>query len=714
MGFAMAINAVLEGRSLTCYEFVVLLNDDVVVTPRWLTGMVQGFPCFPAVGMVGPVSNEAIEAQKVDDIPPTLIVASDENLYKYAQDFKALNTDIKPFVTGFISGFCMMISREVLQQTGFLDERFGLGGFEDNDLCLRALDLGYISVVVPNVFVWHSGHITINRFPEMRHGLANRHLFYKKWHNPEVRKKLCVLYRVRDDAYNFSCSLRRTLEFTDFVAVLDDGSEILPNSKKSAIQITCEDLDQGTNQIVYYRQEKDSSNERDDRNRLIQMGKETGADWGLFLDSDEIIENSFTQEYVQRIMNSPDPGARAFGFNWYTFWDDNNWRADGIFGNMFGFRMFKLSEGQSIIRGTEQGLHCGNLPELGPNTKKMTSIRIKHLGYDTDEIRQRKFEWYENFDQDRTPELVGGESYRHLIDKRGVELKPWIEENDIGLFMIVRNEEDQLHEALSEVHQFFTQLVIVDTGSTDATKEIASMYTDEVYEFEKFDPELPDFSAVRNFALSKMTTRWVMFLDADERITGSLLVSLRRSLSESLYDAFGFQIYNRFKNMDVPIVTEAVRLFYNREGLEFKNKVHETITESIQQIPDFRIGTAPIPIYHLGYLRNPERIKAKHKAYEKVLRQEDSALADFSLAMSKLEDSNFDAKEIEALLEKAIQKEPNFYQAKRELAYMYLRLSAANFLMISQKLKPEHPFVVVAKKYLNTLSKMIPPIPRSI
>lgn len=85
----------------------------------------------------------------------------------------------------------------------------------------------------------------------------------------------------------------------------------------------------------------------------------------------------------------------------------------------------------------------------------------------------------------------------------------------ISLCMIVKNEEDVLARCLDSVADLVDEIVIVDTGSTDATKEIAARYTDRIYDFKWID----DFSAARNFSFSKATCEYIYTADADEVIS---------------------------------------------------------------------------------------------------------------------------------------------------------------------------------------------------
>ncbi len=94
----------------------------------------------------------------------------------------------------------------------------------------------------------------------------------------------------------------------------------------------------------------------------------------------------------------------------------------------------------------------------------------------------------------------------------------------ISLCMIVKNEEDVLARCLGSVADLVEEIIVVDTGSTDKTKEVASHYTDKIYDF----PWIDDFSAARNFAFSKATQEYIYTADADEVISPENREQFRR------------------------------------------------------------------------------------------------------------------------------------------------------------------------------------------
>ena len=103
----------------------------------------------------------------------------------------------------------------------------------------------------------------------------------------------------------------------------------------------------------------------------------------------------------------------------------------------------------------------------------------------------------------------------------------------ISLCMIVKDEELVLGRCLNSVKNLVDEIIIVDTGSTDKTKEIAALYTDKIYDFKWIN----DFSAARNYSFSKATKDYIMWLDADDVLLEEdyiKLQDLKESLDESV------------------------------------------------------------------------------------------------------------------------------------------------------------------------------------
>ncbi|MDX6769698.1 MAG: glycosyltransferase family 2 protein, partial [Elusimicrobiota bacterium] len=172
-GFAAAVNQGLEAAT---GKWLVWLNNDVLVTPRWLEGLVGCAQRHPRAGAVGPYTNRINGLQRVADARYALA-----SLPGFASAW-ALRHAGRARSVHRLTGFCLLHSRESLEAVGRLDERFGLGCYEDFDFCLRLLQAGRELLLAEDVFVHHFGHKSFEANKVARaHIEANRRLFVDKW-----------------------------------------------------------------------------------------------------------------------------------------------------------------------------------------------------------------------------------------------------------------------------------------------------------------------------------------------------------------------------------------------------------------------------------------------------------------------------------------------------------------------------------------------------
>jgi GT2 family glycosyltransferase/tetratricopeptide (TPR) repeat protein/2-polyprenyl-3-methyl-5-hydroxy-6-metoxy-1,4-benzoquinol methylase len=147
-GFPAAVN---QGIQIARGSQVLLLNNDTVVTTGWLGRMLQAFHRDPKIGLVGPCSNCVSGEQQVSVSYDSL-----DELDGFAWDWSRGRDQIIED-TDRLVGFCFLIRREVIEQIGLLDEGFGVGCFEDDDYCLRAINAGFRAVIARDSFVHHFG-----------------------------------------------------------------------------------------------------------------------------------------------------------------------------------------------------------------------------------------------------------------------------------------------------------------------------------------------------------------------------------------------------------------------------------------------------------------------------------------------------------------------------------------------------------------------------
>lgn len=199
----------------------------------------------------------------------------------------------------------------------------------------------------------------------------------------------------------------------------------------------------------------------------------------------------------------------------------------------------------------------------------------------------------------------------------------------ISLCMIVKNEEHCLDRCLKSARDFVDEIIIVDTGSTDRTVEIAESYGARIYHH----PWENDFSKHRNQSLSYATGDWIFQLDADEELFGEDGKMLRRLAAEGKVDYYNCQFHDLNKDGSVHGVFNLVRFFRNGMGMHFTQRVHN-------QLQLRGAGTfSAIRIRHYGYALSQEKMDAKHvrttTLLEEMLRENpEDAYSRFQLASS--------------------------------------------------------------------------------
>lgn len=161
----------------------------------------------------------------------------------------------------------------------------------------------------------------------------------------------------------------------------------------------------------------------------------------------------------------------------------------------------------------------------------------------------------------------------------------------ISLCMIVRDEEAVLARCLDSVRDAVDEIVIVDTGSVDGTRQIASRYTDNVYEF----PWQDDFAMARNFSLDKGTKDFLLWLDADDILpkdSAAKLTQLKHSLPPDINLVMMPYQVAFDGNAKCTFSYWRERLIRRNCGLRFQGRVHEAV------VPKGKILHADIPVVH--------------------------------------------------------------------------------------------------------------------
>jgi glycosyltransferase involved in cell wall biosynthesis len=175
----------------------------------------------------------------------------------------------------------------------------------------------------------------------------------------------------------------------------------------------------------------------------------------------------------------------------------------------------------------------------------------------------------------------------------------------LAVCMIVKDEEQRLPQILSDIQGLWDELIIVDTGSSDRTVEIARQFGARVFS----QPWTGDFSAARNRSKDEATATWILWLDADDRMDAAHVKRLQ-SLKPTLNKAcvYALPVISTMADGSAEPFLQ-VRLFPNDVRLRFENRVHEDIARSVKKY-GFKGATLPVQITHTGY-EDPAQLSLK-------------------------------------------------------------------------------------------------------
>lgn len=259
----------------------------------------------------------------------------------------------------------------------------------------------------------------------------------------------------------------------------------------------------------------------------------------------------------------------------------------------------------------------------------------------------------------------------------------------LSLCMIVKDEEEYLPRCLESVKGIVNEIIIVDTGSTDRTVEIAKGFGAKVIKH-KWEN---DFSKARNIFLENASGDWILSLDADEVIAERDLKTIREiikdpssiacSLIQRNYEYkggfTGWKInagdYEEGKGYPGYGESSLTRLFRRNKGLKYTGKVHEVIEPSLQEL-NIQVISTDIPIHHYGHVREGRDAGRKSEFYrelgeEQLIENPQDAKNMCDLGISYIVSGEY--KRAAELLKRAIEIGPSRKRAHFNLGVVYAK-----------------------------------------
>ncbi len=698
LGFAKGCN---QGILASTGEYILLLNNDVIVTEGWLGGMLRCLKSAPDVGIVGPMTNAISGPQRV----PRVDYGSIDRLEEYARSFRERNLGRRIPVRRIV-GFCMLFRRELMEKIGYLDEQFGSGNFEDDDFCLRASLEGYRNLIAGDVFIHHYGSRSfVGNGINYADALArNRRLFQEKWKRHDAKgplgvKLLTIHLMEKADELNQKDQVRKAVEtlsegiarFPNERRLYQMLSEILIDSKRfeEALGVLNRMPSEGRDiwkleRVAYCEEGLERHKEAEEITDLVlSFHSDSSFGWNLkgmvaYRKGDKEGAESFFRKAMTLDPGYGEPYTNLGVLKWNldqkeealnllergvilspTLTDAiTSYHQTIIERQNFerGERIFQEAKALYPLNRRIAFLLIDLLIQQGKNDAAMSEIEGAMISFGIDDGI-----------------LSAALEMRNRLGAKGIDPESI---GTVSLCMIVRNEEENLPRSLMSVKSLVDEMILVDTGSTDRTREIARAFGAKVYDYEWAD----DFSAARNFSLSKATGKWIFILDADEVISEVDRSRLTQIVKERNAQPVAYSLTTR--NYVEPVNISGwtandgryneeagtgwfpgkkVRLFPNDRRIHFEHPVHELVEHSLRRA-GIKIKECSVPIHHYGKL-NMNKNQKKGEAY-------------FLLGRKKLETRGMD---FPSLYELAVQAgELGRYMEAAQLWQQCIKLQSEN------------------------------------
>jgi tetratricopeptide (TPR) repeat protein len=629
----------------------------------------------PKIGIVGPMTNEISGIQKI----PAGTNQSDEKVDEIARELRERNRN-RRIPSRRIVGFCMLFRKELLDRVGFLDESFGTGNFEDDDFCLRAELAGYTNMIAGDVFVHHYGSRSFigNQIDYRASMSGNRKIFFNKWSgidpkSPVARRLLALKEkektwesyfqdRLEESAKRFLKALKISPQDEDLY--LSFAEMLLDAKKYQEAADILKQMPQEKNHdricaLTGYCLEGAGKIEEADEMAKKALALNPGDSRALNLKGilahrrgqKEEARAAF-QKAVQADAGYGEPCTNLGVMEWETGQRDTalNFLERGFILSPTGTDNLQLYHSAASELGAFERAEkaLADAEALYPGHKKIQFLLMDIL------LRQGKNEAA----MDRIEKSIAQFGMDEGMLRAALEIRSKIgpkeiqgksKRGTISLCMIVKDEEKYLARCLQSAKAVVDEMIVVDTGSSDRTKDLAMVFGAKVFDFSWKN----DFSSARNHSLSKAAGDWILVLDADEVVAPGDQSYLRELTFLEGKDpiAYSFVTRNYVNGVDYAKWTpndgafgeekgsgwfpsEKVRLFPRDPRFQFENAVHEVVEPAIvrHKIP---IKKSPVLIHHFGKL-DEEKTFRKGEDY-------------FVLGKMKLEEKGLDPQSLKEL-----------------------------------------------------------------
>ena len=618
----------------------VVLDSTAIVGDRWLGRVLACLDRAPRAGMIGPLTACHFAGLPVSDARATEASREPYNRHRRI----AVSTP---------DPLCLVMERALLSKLGFLDEAFDSVPAALVDLCLRCELAGYRNYLAGDVFVKNAdGRLSAGVWKKAVHNRwagvdpeSGRRRHYealklsrraRRAYHREAADHAVELYLQGIGLYPEEPRL-----YLDLAAMLAETGRY-PDALQ-ALQEMPGGADSTTGQFIYGLCCKGM--ERADEAaaavaRIFELDGKSAAGW--WLKGALLAEKGEPDRAGEALLTSIscDPG---YGPG-YTALGNLRWNRDGG-----GDALALLERGFALAPESGDAMtayhtaisrrqdYLRAIPVFwGAVAACRSSRRLRYLLID---VLLKAGETptamgaIESLLVDFGPEEGALSAALAVRNQLGpLELKaPGGGGGTLAFCLIVRDEEQDLPRCLDSIKMVADEIIVVDTGSRDRTRDIAAVFGARVFNFEWCD----DFSAAKNFAAGQAEADWIFSIDADEVLSPldhEALLELVGSAKNGPL-AYAVTTRNYLKTMDVIgwqsndgrypeeaglgwIPSEKVRLFPNDRQVRFAYPVHEMVEPSLEKA-GITILACAIPVHHYGKL-DPARSREKGEAYFQI------------------------------------------------------------------------------------------------
>ena len=660
-GFAAAAN---QGLDAARGEFVLFLNNDTLLTTGWLRRMLEALQSDPAIGITGPMANRTNGVQRVD--ADYSLAELDGFAWDYGDRNRGRRYDVDQ-----LAAICLLARRDVLEQMGgFAPERDA-----NVDLCRRVRQAGYRVTVTGDAFVHHFGQNRLIAQAGEQDG------FKVPPHDRAPQNR-----QPDDDGLSETAPVSMEEELTSIVIVTHNQ---LRHTKKCVNSIRRHTnaryelifVDNGSNEetVAYLESLTDVTLIKNADNRGFPAAANQGlaaarGEYLLLLNNDTLVTDGWLGRLQQPMRQDPQIGLvgplsnRVSGEQQIPV---DYKQTSGL--ARFAARLAEENAGQRTetdrlvgfclltrravvdrIGDLDERFGIGNFEDddfcrralnagfraviardafvhhVGSATFRATKVNFRKLLKDN----RRKFQEKWKHGNDSGPgngDVASGPAAQQSSDRLR-----------LSLCMIVRNNETTIGPALESIKPWVDEMIVVDTGSTDATPDICRNLGARVEHFAWCD----DFSAARNESLKYATGEWIFWMDSDDTIPedcGRRLRELADGEHPPSRLGYVMQVHcPSAEHSDDMTVVDHVKLFRNRPDLRFEHRIHEQILPAISRAGG-DVEFTDLYVVHSGSDHSAEGRQRKLERDYKLLRLDlqerpDHPFVLFNLGMTYADD----------------------------------------------------------------------------